>query len=167
MFDDIKKTFEVIWNDEELHRLLHYLPKNRALNIPDPLDPSLPNILDMNPLELYELQDELIKKTPKSDDLADKKICRLYIYLGNRMPAAHFRSFHTVTQEIHFDIICHEDYENGDFRSNRIADRINDLFALNRISGLGKTDYSRGNLVRVPAQYVGYGHVFEFGGTKS
>ena len=57
-------------------------------------------------------------------------------------------------QEIVIDILCHSDFENGDLRSMRIADRVNELIALERITGMGKIDYVLGSRINAPKDYV-------------
>ncbi|TCJ01083.1 hypothetical protein [Cytobacillus praedii] len=168
MYQNIQDILKVLRNDEEILRLLYYMPKNIAKKIPDPLDKSLPDILTFDPLELKKIREDLIMLTPKDDDLVNASKCRLFVYLGDRFPNGGRKSFQTVTQDVVVDIFCQADFENGDMRSNRIADRLNDIFCLKPVTGLGKMDYSRGRIIsRVPSQYVAYQHVYEFGGTKS
>jgi hypothetical protein len=159
--DDIYRVF---LNDEELLRLLHYKPESLRDSRPDPLSNELPSILDMDIDQLWDIRDECIMRTSKSDDLADKSICRIYLYAGRRRPQS--GNFHAATQEIIVDVLCHEDYER-DSRSSWISDRINDLLCLERITGMGKTDYVSGIPIgNTPSQYVGYQQVYIVGSTK-
>lgn len=165
MYKNIQDILNVLWYDEELLRLLHYSPENIRERTPDPLDESLQNILDMSEGEQWGIREDVVYLTPKDDDLINDKKCRLFIYLGDRNPDR--GNYLTAKQELIVDILCHVDFENGDMRAERIGDRLNQLFALEHITGFGKMDYVRGQLInRVPSQYVGYRHIYEFGGMK-
>ncbi|PKR82850.1 hypothetical protein [Heyndrickxia camelliae] len=162
MHKNFMDIYHLLNNDEQLNRLLYYSPLNLIENTPDPLDPSLPNVLDID--EDWEIRTDRILLTPKSDDLtADKSICRILIYPGTRIPTS---NYYVADQQLVVDILCHFDYENGDLRSTRISDRLNELFCLNRITGIGKMDYVRGTPIGAPVQYVGYRHAYEFGSFK-
>jgi hypothetical protein len=151
--------------DEDLLRLLYYAPSNLVTNTPDPLDISLQNILDMDEETQWAIRDERIKLTDKTDDLTpDKPICRLFIYPGRRSPSR--GNFLFANQEVVIDILCHNDYENSDLRTTRIADRLNELFVSERITGIGTMDYLNGTPINSPKEYVGYRHVYNFGEFK-
>ncbi|MCA1027320.1 hypothetical protein LCM23_14560 [Cytobacillus kochii] len=165
MYENIQDIMKSLWANEELLRLLHYKPKSLRDKTLDPLDDSLPNITEID-LD-WSIRENVIMPTPKSDDLNEEPLCRLCVYLGDREPMGGVKSFHAVTQDLHIDILCHFEYENGDFRSNRIADKVSQMFNFSSITGLGKMDYAGGNIISgVPNQYVGYKHVFRFGGLK-
>ncbi|MCA1025671.1 hypothetical protein LCM23_06175 [Cytobacillus kochii] len=165
MYQNIQDIMKTLWNDEELLRLLHYKPESLREKTLDPLNPSLPNILDTD--VDWTLRENLVMSTPKHKDLDENPLCRLCVYLGDREPMGGVKSFHAVTQDLHIDILCHFEYENGDFRSNRIADKVSQMFNFSSITGLGKMDYAGGNIISgVPNQYVGYKHVFKFGGLR-
>jgi hypothetical protein len=157
--DDIYRLF---LNDEELLRLLHYKPESLLDNRPDPLSDTLPNILEMGIEELWAVRDECILRTPKSDDLVDKAICRIYLYAGRRRPT---RNYQVAKQAIIVDVLCHEDYEK-DSRVAWISDRINELLCLERVTGMGEIDYVSGDPRSAPTQYVGYQQIYEIGSTK-
>lgn len=164
-YQNMKDILKVLRNDEELLRLLYYSPKDISKSIPDPLDPSLPNILDKPPLELVQLQNKLILVVPKDDDIIGDRKCVLFAYLGDRR--ANGRNYAMADQYIVLDVYNHVDFENGDYRSAKIGDRLDKLFAQERVTGIGKTDFERsGCIARVPSQYVAYRHVYEFGGFK-
>lgn len=165
MYKNIQDIFKVLRNDEQLLRLLHNEPKNISKKIPDPLDSSLPNILDKPPLELTQLKNKLIMSVPKDDDLIKDRKCVIFAYLGDRYSDR--RNYVMANQYIMFDVFCHVDFENGDFRSSRIGDRLNHLFALEHVTGFGKVDFERVRIInRVPSQFVGYQYVYEIGATK-
>lgn len=166
MYENMQDILRILRNDEELLRLLYYKPEDIGRKIPDPLDASLENILDKPIEERWQIIDDVIFKTQKDDDLIDKEKCRLFVYFGRRESSK--RNYQTASQEVTVDILCHVDFENGDMRLARISDKINDLFALRRVTGMGLTDYVFGTpLTRTPSQYVGYRHVYKFGSTKS
>ncbi|MEC1155634.1 hypothetical protein [Cytobacillus horneckiae] len=163
MYQNIQDFVQILWADEELLRLLHYKPKNLRNRIPDPLDESLPNILEID--KDWTIRNQVIMVSPKEDDLTNKSLCCLFVYLGDREPSR--GNYLTANQEVFFDILCHSDFENGDMRSYRIADRLNELFVQQRVTGIGKTDYISGRIVSsVPSQYTGYRHIYSFGSFK-
>jgi hypothetical protein len=163
MRQTIDDIFDCLVSDESLIRLLHYLPKNDVVSLPDPLSSKLPNILDDLESQ-WKVIDEHVKLSPKSSDLVDKDICRIYIHLGNRIPYSS-GSFKMATQEIHIDILTHESFEI-DSRIARICDRINELLIHNRITGLGMVEYVRGLPHPAPQTYSGYRQTYKVGNTK-
>lgn len=161
MNQNVKDILNVLWNDEELLRLLYYSPEDILTSTPDPLDPSLDNILDMDIEKQWQIKNDTILLTPKQDDLVDNRKCRLFVYLGDRDPSR--GNYLTASQEMIFDFLCHVDFENGDIRTTRIGDRLNQLFALERVTGIGKMDFVRGTqITRTPSQYVGYRFIYDF-----
>ncbi|MCI1590397.1 hypothetical protein [Heyndrickxia oleronia] len=158
MHDNLFEVFNVLKNDEKLLRLLYYPPQDLAKNIPDPLDERLKNIGEMESEKQALIRGEHIYFSPQADDLETKKICRLYLYAGKRRPTSNYLM---ADQEIVIDILCPFEYENGDMRSMKIADRINELVCLNRITGIGKVDYVYGNQVNALKDYVAYQHIFK------
>lgn len=161
MYDNLKDIVKIFRFDETLLRLLYYPPKDIANNIKDPLDDSLDNVLDID--MDWSIRDKRIMLIPKSDDLENNPLCRIYLYAGRRNPT---RNYHVANQEVIIDILCHSDFEK-DLRSMRISDRVNDLLFNERVTGLGKLDYEDGSPISAPLNFVGYRHVFKFGSTKS
>lgn len=165
MYQNIQDILNVLWYDEDLLRLLHYSPEDIRTDTLDPLDPSLPNLLDKDELELWDIRNDVIMLTPKDDDLIENQKCRIFVYLGDRYSDR--GNYQIANQNVIFDVICHADYENGDMRSARIGDRLNELFALERVTGIGKMDFVKTRIItRVPSQYVAYQFVYEFSGMK-
>lgn len=160
MYKNFTDIINVLNFDEDLLRLLYYSPANLVTNIPDPLDRSLQNILDMDEEVQWNIRNERIMLTDKTDDLVpDNPICRLFIYPGKRVG----NEYVFADQQIIIDILCHHNFENGDLRSTRIADRLNDLFVNEKITGIGKTKYVNGTPWGSPKEYTAYRHVFQFG----
>lgn len=158
MYDNLKDINSLLRNDETLLRLLYYPPKNYQTSTPDALDPSLPNILEMDAITLRELREKRIKLVPKDDDLQTEPICRIYIYAGRRTPTNN--NFLFANQELIIDVLCHEEFEK-DLRSYRISDRLNELLCLERVTGIGQIGYVQGGQISSPTQYVGFRHVYE------
>ncbi|PGZ96949.1 hypothetical protein COE51_16390 [Bacillus pseudomycoides] len=165
MYQNFLDIMNVIYNDEDLLRLLYYPPANLGTDTLDPLDPCLPNIKDMEVKTKWNIINERVMLTPKTDDLDSKAICRILIYAGRRRPNS--GNYLMAHQHFVVDIVCHFSFENGDIRSTRISDRLNELLALQHITGIGKMDYYDGNQLSSPKEYVGYRHIYEFGSTKS
>ncbi len=165
MYKNIQDILKAVRFDEELLRLLYYKPEDYLSKTLDPLDERLPNILDMDLGKQWEIRDERIMVTPKDDDLTNKRICRIFVYFGDRFPQR--GNYLVADQNVEIDILCHSDFENADFRSTRISDRLNKIFSLSRVTGMGKVEYVRGRpLLRTPSQYVGFRHEYKFGSTK-
>ncbi|MGD7047084.1 hypothetical protein FZC83_02375 [Rossellomorea marisflavi] len=158
MKQTIDDVFDLLVEDEQLLRLVYHLPKLYGVR-PDPLDPSLPNMLDMAVDKRWDIIDKRILQSSKADDLVDNPICRLYVHLGNRLPNSS-GSFKVATQDIHIDVLAHEVYEI-DSRIARISDRLNELLIHNRITGLGKVEYVRGLPHPAPKNYSGYRHTYK------
>lgn len=163
-YDDFLGIYKYLRNDEQLLRLLYYPPEDIADGIKDPLSPTLSNILDRDPMELSKIRKEHIMKSLKSDDLVDKQICRIYIYAGRRTPEN--RNYAFADQQLHIDVLVHNDIENSDFRSNRINDTLNNLLISNNVAGIGKMEYYGGDIITVPKNYIGYKNVYSFGTFK-
>jgi hypothetical protein len=160
MYKNLTDILNVLYKDETLLRLLYYSPKSSVTNTPDPLNSSLANVLDID--TDWKIRNERIKKIPKVDDLLDTPICRLLIYPGRRSPES--QSYLTATQQLIIDVVCHESFEDGDFRTAKISDRLNELFVAEKITGIGKMYYADGGQITgLPSGYVGFKNIYKFG----
>lgn len=160
MYKNMMDILNVLYFDETLLRLLYYPAKNLKGNIPDPLDASLPSVIvtDID----WSIRDSVIKKIPKVDDLTNTPISRLLIYAGRR--TSDNQNYLTATQQLIIDIVCHESFEDGDFRSARISDRLNELFVAEKITGIGKMYFVEGGQITgLPTEYVGFKNIYRFG----
>lgn len=166
MHQNFTDILNVIYNDETLLRLLYYSPANLATNTPDPLDPSLTNILSIDEETRWNIINERVLFVPKTNDLtSDNPICRLLLYAGRRTPETN--NYMMADQELAIDILCHFSFENGDLRSLRISDRLNQLLCLEKITGIGKTNFIGGGQINgLPTEYIGYHMLFNFGEFK-
>lgn len=161
LYKNLKDIIDVLYYDEELLRLLYYPSADLVKKIPDPLDPSLTNILDMDEDAIWDIRQNRICFASKNNDLPpDQPFARIYLYAGTRR--ANTGNYLMADQELRVELFVHVDWENADLRSARVADRLNQLLALNRITGLGKMNYINGGVLGSPAGYVGYRHVYEF-----
>ena len=158
MYNDFLDIIKYLKSDEELLRLLYYPPEN-GNDVLDPLDASLPNIMDKDIEEKSEIVNKRIMKSAKYKDLENDSICRLYLYAGNRRPTSNYSS---ANQELVIDILCHSDFENGDLRSLRISDRLNQLFCQERLVGIGQMDFVGARQVNAPYEYTGYQVIFTY-----
>jgi hypothetical protein len=158
MYNDFLDILKHLKSDEELNRLLYY-PSENGNDILDPLDNSLPNIMTMDVESKSEIMNKRIVKSNKYTDLEDEKICRLYVYAGRRSPNSNYLS---ANQELVIDILCHSDYENGDLRSLRISDRLNQLFCQERLVGIGQMNFVGARQINAPYEYTGYQVVYEY-----
>lgn len=154
----------VLYYDEELLRLLYYPSSDLAKNIPDPLSSTLPNIMEMDEEQQWNIRNERICFSSKTNDLPpDQPFSRIYLYAGRRRADGNYLM---ADQELVIDIFVHNDWENGDLRSARISDRLNQLLVAERITGIGKVNYKDGTPINSPSEYVGYRHIYEIGGLR-
>lgn len=159
MYDDFLSIIKYLKSDEEINRLLFYPAEDVGNDVLDPLDTNLPNILDMNVEKRAEIINQRIVKSSKFKDLENESICRLYVYAGRRNPNGNYLS---ANQELVIDIMCHSDFENGDLRSLRISDRLNQLFFQSRLAGIGQMDFVGARQINAPYEYTGYQVIFEY-----
>lgn len=155
MRESINKIYTALIEDEELLRLLYYPPTKRI----SPLDKTVNQPDLIGHADYWDIVDDRIMTATKSSDIEDKKICRLYIYAGRRRPK--FRDYMLVDQEVVIDILVNETYDS-DLRLNWICDRINEIIALEHITGYGKLTYIAGNPRQAPIGYSKYETMYEF-----
>ncbi|WP_214771249.1 hypothetical protein [Exiguobacterium sp. s133] len=97
---------QALTGDEELLRILHYVPE---FDGDDPLDESKPSLLDNDDIdEKWALINTHIKNTPKTDDLTVNPIGRVLFFMGRRSNGVNNPDFDD--QDVVFDVIMHEDY---------------------------------------------------------
>lgn len=161
MTENFQEILKVLRFDETLLRLLYYKPKDIKSGTKDPLDPSLPNILDID--EDWTIRDKVIIPMYKLDDLEGEAICRIHVYAGRRKPKAN--NYKLAIQDVIIDVLTHESFEK-DYRSLRISDRLNELLINNRITGITKMSYGEGAKISVPDKYTGYRHFYSFESVK-
>jgi hypothetical protein len=147
--------FKHVGTDRELLRLLYY-PS-------DPLDPSkqdVGNLPDFN-----SIRKERIIRSPKTNDLTTKEICRICMYMGNRDNTQNKK---VALQDVVFDVYAHIDqYDKNDARALWICDRINELLHGEWITGVGKMESYRSLIIpNPPSGYIGYRMIFTFGSVK-
>lgn len=160
LYDDFLNIINYMKSDEELNRELYYPPEDLGKGILDPLDNGLPNIMDMDLEERSEILNKRIVKSAKYKDLENEKICRLYVYAGYGRSGNNNYLF--ANQELVIDILCHSDFENGDLRTLRISDRLNELFCQQNLLGIGQMDFVERRPIQAPYEYVGYQVVFKY-----
>lgn len=163
MHKNFMDILNVLYFDETLLRLLYYPAKNLKGNIKDPLDISLPNMLDID--GEFLIRKSRIMKTAKTDDLTqDNPMIRIFVYPGRRTPDS--GNYVLANQGVIIDILVHNSFEEGDLRSTRIGDRLNELFVSERVTGITKMDYQNGTPISSPSGYIGYQHIYKIGSTK-
>jgi hypothetical protein len=160
MYNDFLDMIKYLKSDEELNRLLYYPPEDLGNSVLDPLDITLENIMDMELEPRSEIINKRIVKSAKYTDLENTEICRIYVYAGARQPSN--GNYLTANQELTIDILCHSDFENGDLRSLRIADRLNKMFCQENLVGIGQMDFAGARQINAPYEYTGYKVVFTY-----
>ncbi|AZV43724.1 hypothetical protein BAOM_3115 [Peribacillus asahii] len=148
---------ENVLMDEELLRLLYYMPKNVLDN---PLDTAKPNILDKPTKDKWAIFNDKIMTASNFNGFDTSPICRLFYYAGNGRSAKDNYLFSK--QQFHFDVFVHQSIENTDKRLEWICDRVNELVFNKSIAGLGKTLFIQRHPVSAPVNYVGYRLIYEF-----
>jgi hypothetical protein len=157
----IKDTFVVLIGSENLKRLLWYPPADILTDTPDPLSPTLPNI-SLNDEFNWQVIEDRILTTSKSDDLVDDPKCRLYLYLGDVNSTGHR---YYIKQDIVIDILWHESFDN-DLRFDSISQTLKSLLVGKQITGIGKMEFYDGMPIGSPKNYSGYRFIFQVGSTK-
>lgn len=164
MYNSLLSVYNALTDDEELLRLVYYPPENPIDNTPDPLDKSLNNVRDLPIQEFYKIRTENFKRTPKEDDLTNKRICRIYIYSGRRRSQR--GNYLVADQNLTVDCLIHNSFQESDLRLERISDRINKVLVHSRITGMGEIEYIDGGSIGAPKEYVGYRHIYKFATKK-
>jgi len=160
MREVINSVYQKLINDEELLRLLWYLPKSRIHK--DPLDKTLKNVKTLP--EYWDIVNDRIVLSEKVLDIADEKLCRILISSGRRR--SNGVSYVVANQQVRIRIFVHEDYAL-DMRLEWILDRVSELLTMEYLNGaIGKFEYIAGNPLPAPPQYSGYEHIFEYATSK-
>lgn len=140
---------ETLIKDEILMRLLYYKPQSDTTL--DPLDPNLPDIVDEDSLEYWDIVTERVRRGSKLSDIVNKQLVVIYLYHGRERSV--FRNRTLSTQEVKFDIYIHESYES-DFRMDRIRNRLSQLLMGEiGIAGIGRMRKIGTNDREAPIQY--------------
>lgn len=142
--------------DEELLRLLHYVPKGSG---DDPLSSKKQNILSMPSYQKWEIINNHLMTAPNFNDLDDVAISRLVFYAGESKGS---NNYLYANQQFHFDIYTHYTIENIDRRMEWICDKLNEILFRKRIGGIGKTVFIRRYPIVASKGYVGYRLIYEF-----
>lgn len=155
----IADVFTLLRSDEDLLRLLYYPPLSDPLNREQHED-----ITNLPEDEMWDIIAKHIFTSSKSGDIEEKRICRIYVYLGKTRPST-VNAF-TTKQEIVVDVFCHLDFSD-DARMEMISDRLDELMFRSRVKGgLGRVDYRNGYDFSAPRDYEAFRHIYEVGGRK-
>jgi hypothetical protein len=149
--------FKLLSNNETLLRLLIYLPSSAA---DDPLDPSKLNILDMEEQEKWKLINDRILFTPTHVGLDQDPKCRICFFHSRRDTN---RSNVIANQSFNLDVFTHYKFNNVDQRLAWICDTLDEMFANQNITGIGKCIPLPSRELSAPTEYVGFRLVYEFG----
>lgn len=155
--DAINRIYKVLSEDEELIRLLWYLPYNGERE--DPLSDQLDDLVDKDSDLYWDIVDERILLRKKLNDIEDKKLCRIYFNVGKSRPV--FNNHLLAEQDFMIFIYTHDDYES-DMRNTWISDRINNLIVNKGIAGIGEIKMKGGDPLDAPKEYTLYRHVYSF-----
>lgn len=160
--DIVVNTYHTLRQDEKLLRLLHYPPQD-GIN-PPPLSTEYENITNMEPYDYWNIVDNHILTTSKTDDLQTTPVCRIYIYQGKNRRTLNKL---TLRHEIVIDVFCHHDYVFADSRMQLIEERLHEILSMSRVDGgLGRIEYDDGYPFVAPLNYEAYRHIYLIGGTK-
>ncbi|WP_041095929.1 hypothetical protein [Bacillus badius] len=164
-----EKLYKKLSSDEQLLRLLFYKAKHSG---DDVLDESRPDILsndeslksgvpNNSPEKTFQIVSDRIKRTRKYDDLKDQVKCRVCVYLGDRDKVEN-NNLHA-NQKIIVDCLVSDVYDELDFRSLRIVERVNELLFQERI-GFGKNRYEGMKQTELVDNYQCYQLTYSTGG---
>lgn len=145
----------VLINDEDFMRLLKYKPQGRdsSTNLinPDPLDETLPNVVNENSEDYWKLVEERFRRGIKRTDIENDAIVLVYMYAGRERPL--FRNHFFSKQEVKFRVFAHEVFEK-DSRIERIISAIKKaLIRESEIAGLGTIELVGVNEYEAPLGY--------------
>jgi|GEM_PF-557199 len=159
--ESLEKIYIELSKDEELLRLLHYVPKNALDN---PLDKSKKDILSRD--DKYTIISKILLPSDKTYDLVlDSKMSRICFYTGTRKPQTSQNKFagrlqdnpYASDQVYNFDVYVHVDIDIVDFRMTWICDRLNELLLLNPITDVGDFILAFGSpIANTPKGFIGY-----------
>lgn len=155
--DGIQRIYKVLSEDEEIVRLLWYLPYNTVR--PDPLSEALPDLVDFDKDLYWDIVDERILLRQKLNDIEDKKLCRIYLIAGKNRPV--FNNHLLSEQDFEIFIYTHDDYES-DMRNTWISDRINNLIVNKGLAGIGEVQMKGSDPLASPKEYTLYRHRYSF-----
>lgn len=163
MRENLKAIYKVLVNDETLLRLLYYPPEDiETGELINPLDPTLPNILDRK--DKWDIIKDRIKNTPTFYGLDDEsEICRIYLHPADRHNTYNYA---LADQVIKIDAFVHHNINDIDMRLSWICDHVNDLIYDRRITGVGKIKFGGGRPIPAPEAFVGYELTYELGSVK-
>ncbi len=159
--ESLEKLFIELSKDEELLRLLHYVPKN-ALD--DPLDKLKPDITSLK--DKHKIIEKVLIPSDKTYDLVlESKMSRICFYTGSRKPQTSYNNVsrrlqdnpYSSDQVYNFDVYVHVDIDIVDFRMTWICDRLNELLLLNRITDIGDFILAFSSPINnTPKGFIGY-----------
>ncbi|MFJ3388765.1 hypothetical protein [Lysinibacillus sp. NPDC086135] len=159
--ESLEKLFIKLSKDEELLRLLHYVPKN-ALD--DPLDKSKKDILSMT--DKFKIIEKVLIPSDKTYDLVlESKMCRICFYTGTRKPQTSYSNAsrrlqdnpYASDQVYNFDVYVHVDIDIMDFRMTWICDRLDELLLLNKVTDVGDFILAFSSPINnTPKGFIGY-----------
>ncbi|MEQ6355253.1 hypothetical protein ABNX05_11545 [Lysinibacillus sp. M3] len=159
--ESLEKLFIDLSKDEELLRLLHYVPKD-ALD--DPLDKSKTDITSLK--DKHKIISKVLMPSDKTYDLVlDSKMSRICFYTGSRKPQTGYNNAtrrlqdnpYASDQIYNFDVYVHVDIDIVDFRMTWICDRLDELLLLNSITDVGDFILAFSSPINnTPKGFIGY-----------
>lgn len=157
----LEKLFIELSNDEELLRLLHYIPKN---GLDNPLDKIKKDILSRD--DRHTIISKVLTPSDKTYDLVlESKMSRICFYTGTRKPQTNYSGSsrrlqdnpYSSDQIYNFDVYVHVDIDIVDFRMSWICDRLNELLLLNSITDVGDFILAFSSPINnTPKGFIGY-----------
>lgn len=156
---------QALTGDEELLRILHYVPE---FDGDDPLDEEKPSLLDNDDIDAkWALINKHIKSTPRTDDLDAEPIGRVLFFMGRRSNSSN-PEFDD--QDVVLDVLMHEDFSKN-YQLEMAVDYLIKTFngrQLGRFdrprdqkAGFGRFKFSGGEPIgSISAGYTGYRLVF-------
>lgn len=160
MRENLQSIYKVLTTNEKLLRLLHYTSTDWN---DSPLDETKPNILDIPIEQKWAIINDKIKTTNKTDGLDTENKNRILFYPGSRKSTGNYL---VADQDVIFDILVHQSFDEVDLRLSWITDTLNDIISHQNIVGIGKIKNKMGGQISSPQGYIGYRLVYSFGSGK-
>lgn len=169
MREALNNIMQVLRDDEKLMKLLYYSPESLEN---DSVEELVPSAEDMKNATLGDMkaQDKierywsvveerlLIGETKK--EIEERHICRVYVRFGRLRSV--FGNYLIGDQEVVVNVYVPNEYDRYDLRLTWINDRISYLLTNERISGIGKMIYSKGDSRVAPHDYSRYENIYLF-----
>lgn len=169
MREALNNIMQVLREDEKLMKLLYYSPETLEQDVVEdliPTDEDMARVIenDVDAIEKVERYREIIESRlligETKKEIEEDHICRVYVRFGRLRSV--FGNYLIGDQEVVVNVYVPNRYDRYDYRLAWINDRISYLLTQERISGIGKMIYSKGDSRVAPHDYARYENIYMF-----